>query len=296
MIKNNIVLIQSHCDDDYSKNVLLDNIKKLKEYDVDILLFSHITLPEYIIKEVNYFVFDKSNPILYEEREQLYWWENENYRLETKVPDYGWTVFNQIIKSTNLISELNYKYVFLFCYDTIIDNTINNFLLNPKSGIFKHIKDDGGEHKTSLIFSVFEKHDLLRMVKIFSKDEYINKWDLMAESYFEYKLKEVNLYNHTNLITYDIITHSNNVFNQSKNDDYELFVSTTDMLKFRIINKKNKNITVVINDTIIKIEPNKFIYNKQVENVEIFGCFIDDKFDNWVETLNEERVNKIIEK
>ena len=37
--KNDIVLIQSHCDDEYSKEVLLDNIKKLKEYDVDIYYF-----------------------------------------------------------------------------------------------------------------------------------------------------------------------------------------------------------------------------------------------------------------
>jgi hypothetical protein len=68
------------------------------------------------------------------------------------------------------------------------------------------------------------------------------------------------------------------------------------MIKFRIINKNDKNITVIINDSIIKIEPNKFIYEKKIDKVETFGCFIDGKFDNWVETLNEKRVNKIIEK
>jgi len=296
MKNNNIVLIQSHCDDDYSKKVLLDNIKKLKEYDVDILLFSHITLPEYIINKVDYFVFDKSNPILYEERAQLHWWENDVIRLETKVPDYGWTVFNQIIKSTNLISDLDYEYIFLFCYDTIIDDTVNEFLLKPKNAIFRHIKNNGDIHNTGLIFSVFGKTELIEMTRTLSKEEYINKWDIMAESYFKNKLEELNLYNNTNLITSDIITQSTNVFNQSKNDNYELFVSTTDMIKFRIINKNDKNITVIINDSIIKIEPNKFIYEKKIVKVEIFGCFIDSKFDSWLETLNEKRVNKIIEK
>mgnify|MGYP003353522814 FL=1 len=57
----NIVLIQSHCDTEEKLDYLKKNIEKIKKFDLEILLFSHIPLNQEVIGMVDYFVFDKSN-------------------------------------------------------------------------------------------------------------------------------------------------------------------------------------------------------------------------------------------
>ena len=103
----NIVLIQSHCDTEEKLDYLKKNIEKIKKFDLEILLFSHIPLNQEVIGMVDYFVFDKSNPILWDERRHYFWWVDNGYKLETTIPDYGWTVFNQIKKSYTLRFRFN---------------------------------------------------------------------------------------------------------------------------------------------------------------------------------------------
>ena len=52
-MNKNILIIQSHCNTEIKLKVLSDNLEKLKNFDLDILLFSHIPLPEEITKKVN---------------------------------------------------------------------------------------------------------------------------------------------------------------------------------------------------------------------------------------------------
>ena len=48
--ENKIVLIQSHCNTEEKLKFLHDKIVFLKEKGLDVLLFSHIPLPKYIIE------------------------------------------------------------------------------------------------------------------------------------------------------------------------------------------------------------------------------------------------------
>ena len=293
-MNNKIVLIQSHCSDDYSKELLLKNIAVLRNYKVDILLFSHITLPEHIISKVDYFIYDKSNPILFEEKAWKYWYSNDKVRLETTLPDYGWAVFNQFIKSKNLISDSHYEHVILLCYDTLIDENVKSFLLNPENAVFKHKKDDGVIFNTSLIFSTFTKDSFFKLVESFSKKEFIKKYNLTAEEYFEEKIKEIGVYNNKNIFTYDTISQSKNIFNQSKNIHYDLFIDTRDLLKFIVTNHSSKSIDIVINDTFINPKEKTFIYDEKLNNIKRLGCFIEGKYEDWLDLLDSKRINKII--
>lgn len=304
-MSKNIVLIQSHCNTKEKQDYLMMNINKLKEHNVDILLFSHIDLPESIINSVDYYVFDKSNPILYKERLHHYWWENKLLRLETTLPDYGWTVFNQIIKSYNLVSTSKYDYVFIFCYDVIIDDVVNDSLSNPKTSIFTHLKPDALDDKgnfspvkfdTALVFSCFKHDEFRRIVNSFSKDEYIKRTDLIAEGYFEMKVKDNDLYYKNNLSVKDFFSEGDDIFNLTKDKEYDLFVDNLNLLKFRVINKKNKKIDIIINHEIISINSDYYVHNKEVDELKIFGCFIGGEYNNWLPHLNKIRINKMIVK
>lgn len=296
-----LILIQSHCNTEEKKNYLLSNINKLKNYDVDILLFSHIPLPIEIISKVDYFVYDKSNPVLFDERRHHYWWANNFIKLETTVPDYSWTVFNQIIKGYSLIEKINYEYIYIFCYDLIIDKTVDFFLKNPTSCSFKHLKpedvDDKGnflpvQFNTALVFSVLKNEEMKIFVNSISKKEYIERTDLIAEEYFEFKLKENNIYYKNENFVKDFFSEGNNMFNLTKEKEYDLFVDNIDLIKFRIIKKYDK-MKVVINDRIIKVESDYFIFDEKIDDLNIFGCFINNRYDSWLPYLHEKRINKI---
>ena len=62
---NNLIIITCHCNDSNKLNVLNENIDLLKSNGFDILLISHISIPFDIQQKVEYYIFDKSNPIIY---------------------------------------------------------------------------------------------------------------------------------------------------------------------------------------------------------------------------------------
>lgn len=292
-MNKNIVLIQSHCNNDEKKNVLLENIKKLRNYDLDILLFSHITLPEEIISEVDYFIYSSDNPIMWEERRHLFWESHNNIKYQTIVPDYGWTVFNQIIKSYDFISKMNYEFVYIFCYDLIVDEIVIDFLKNPRRGIFIHEKPDIN-FDASLVFSVFEKEIMGQIVGSFSRKEYSENWDWIAEKYFEEKLKSFNLYEKPTLSVKDLLHESKDIFNMSQNEEYSVFLDNQKLLRFKFFNKTNKKIKILIDDRIIDRDHGEFVFIEDLSNIEKLGCLVEDRFDNWFTLFKLKRTNSII--
>lgn len=299
-----IALIQSHCNTEEKLNVLKENIVKLRKLDLDILLFSHIVLPEEIIKSVDFFVYDKSNPILWDERRHLYWWANDHIKLESSVADYGWTVFNQIIKSYNTVSDLEYDMFYIVCYDLVIDSFVTDVISNNKIGKFKHVKpknvNEVGDYvdvvfDTSLIFLSLTKSIIEKIVQNLKKEEYIDNPSWIAEKYLEIILErdQINIEN-LGTVT-DLLHESTSVFNQSHNSDYEIFVDNQELLKFRYIKKNYEvNHLIIINQTTHIIDTDQFLFNEKIERLENFGVIINGKYNDFKEYLDlPKKINKI---
>lgn len=299
-----IALIQSHCNTEEKQNILKHNIDVLENLGVDILLFSHIPLPETITSKVKYYIFDSTNPILWDDRKHHYWWANNDYRLESLVPDYSWTVYNQIIKSYNLLQSENYEMYFIVCYDLIIDNFVKDIIINNKVGKYRHVKpkhvNEVGEYTdvifpTSLIFLSLYKEQLKTITTDLNKSEYITHPEWTAENYLEIILQRNNL-NIKNLgDVKDMLHESTTIFNDSLNEKYEIFVDTTDLITFRYIKKDlDCEHYVIINDEIIKIPKEIFIHSLPVNNLINFGVFINKQYDDLMFILNKNKINKII--
>jgi hypothetical protein len=299
-----IVLIQSHCNSEEKKYILLKNINKLKEYDVDILLFSHIPLPIDIISKVDFFIYDSTNPILWEERRHYYWWGCDKYKIESTVPDYGWTVFNQIIKGFNIVKDENYEHFYIFCYDTIIDDTIINSLKNPSPSFYVHHKpedyDENGNLNTvvlgaALIFSIFNKYQINQLVSSISKEEYSNNYGMIAEKYFEEKLKTLSMYNQTNKIVRDYLHESKNIFNLSKNNDYNLFIDNQKYLKFIFKNNTLDSQKIIINNDIIEVNSQQeILFDESYDEIKNLGILLkDNSYEDWISMMKENKINII---
>lgn len=299
-----IALIQSHCNNDEKLNILRENIQKLRDVNLDILLFSHITIPQDIIQSVDYFVYDKSNPILWNERRNINWWANSKVRLESSVPDYGWTVFNQIIKSYNVTIDQNYEMYFIVCYDLIIDEFVFDVINNNKVGKYKHVKpknvNEVGVYTdvifdTSLIFLSLTKDLIEEILSDLSKNEYIENPQWIAEKYLEVVIERNNILIENLGSVGDLFHESESVFNQSKNPNYEIFVDNQDLIKLRYF-KKNLEVNhyLIINNDVITIDNEEFILDQNIEHAKSFGVFVDGSYNDLTHLLkSDKKINKV---
>jgi hypothetical protein len=58
-----LFLISSFCDNEEKIKVLLENIKIIKNMGHDTLLLSPISLPDYVIDCVDFYLYTKENPV-----------------------------------------------------------------------------------------------------------------------------------------------------------------------------------------------------------------------------------------
>ena len=300
-----IVLIQSHCNTNEKIEILKKNITELRKLDVDILLFSHIMIPSEVIESVDYFVYDKSNPILWEDRRHVHWWANDQIKLETSVPDYGWTVFNQIIKSYDVVRSENYDYFFLVCYDLIIDELVQDVINNTKLGTYRHLKPKNVDGKgvftdvvfeTSLIFLSLNEDQIRVIVENLNKKEYIEHPEWIAELYLEIILSKTGIKLPKLGDVKDLIHESTSVFNQSNNPFYEIFIDNVEPIKVRFIKKNNDSICYLyLNDEMVQIEKQETLICRKNDQIYNLGVFCDGKFDEMTESLSDrKKLNKII--
>jgi len=283
-----IVLIQSHCDTPEKLECLKDNLIKLKKFNVDILVFSHIFLPQEILELTDYFIFDKSNPILWEEKRWMHWKNIENLKLIQINPDYSWTVFNQIIKSGNFALNLNYDYYYIFCYDLLITPIVEDSLINPYPLMsFKHVKPNV-TFDTSLIFTVFDKQNFKNLIPKLVKEEYIDHMSMKAEDFFELKLKEFpNYVNNPNTVS-DIFHESVNVFNQNLHNNYfKVHLQNTNLFKAYFYDV-SINFIFIVNDQTYNISNSQLIeidiLPQQITNL---GYFINSQYYNLLPEYNK---------
>jgi hypothetical protein len=283
-----IVLIQSHCDTPEKLECLKDNLIKLKKFNVDILVFSHIFLPQEILELADYFIFDKSNPILWEEKRWMHWKNIENLKLIQINPDYSWTVFNQIIKSGNFALDLNYDYYYIFCYDLLITPIVEDSLINPHPLMsFKHAKPNV-TFDTSLIFAVFDKQNFKNLIPKLVKEEYIDHMSMKAEDFFELKLKEFpNYVNNPNTVS-DIFHESVNVFNQNLHNNYfKVHLQNTNLFKAYFYDVST-NFIFIVNDQTYNISNSQLIeidiLPQQITNL---GYFINSQYYNLLPEYNK---------
>ena len=196
-MSKNLFCILSHCDSDEKKLVLIDNINQIKNKGFDILLVSHIPLSSDITSLVNYFIYDKSNPILrYPQKSLHMWWHvifnSEEYELSTHLPDYGWTALNQIKKVGAFCENLEYSNYTFINYDIqftdeILSNHNTNLLSQTK---LTKLHLDGLLFST--LFFSFSSMDLNKIWKSLIMEEYEND-GLICEKYFTKVIVNENL-------------------------------------------------------------------------------------------------------
>jgi hypothetical protein len=301
------VVILSHCDTEKKLQVLQDNISKLKKHpNLDIILTSHISLPQEIIDLVEYFTYDKSNPILKWPIRGMFFYKsflmggNEVYLNYIK-PDYGWTVFNQILLGGTISKLKNYDISYFINYDLDIDSQVTNLLKSENSqSYFFSVKNwhDQIMFPSTLLFKV-NNEQLKHILNSITLENYIK--DGIPEQFLEEIIKDFN-YNHPNYLVKDQIdyynktnfhTRSSNPFTDSIYPEFNYFISNYDFSEWYLNDKGSlyldstffydikQEIEVKIGDQISKLYPGQnYIFNST-------KCFYK-KDNNWFPLVNKD--------
>ena len=242
-MKNNLIIILSHCDTDHKTKVLQDNIIELKSKGLDILLVSHLPVPSTIQSQVEYVIYDKSNPIIvFPYRGMVFWktlrFDSKKLYLQNITKDYGWTAFNQILLGGNLGLSLDYGFYSFINYDVVLTKDIIGELVSPSAFLTTKVKDDrekNGYRYPSFMLNILSKDNLKKLLPVINKKYYMSDAHPWleggkfgdAEAYFSHL---ISLFEYT---TYpepvvDQIAFDNvpNLFNYSKHQEFKLFFKT----------------------------------------------------------------------
>ncbi len=203
-------LITTYCDTAEKITVLKDTLNSLEKYNLDVCIHAHYPLPIDIQQNVQYYIYDKSNPILPLDRRSIIMWrKHHNHQLNILKFDYGYTVASQWKLGLLFLENINYDIVHILNYDTVITDEIiiNSKKIKDYSGVFYL----NAEENLNLLFATVRPSDYL--LEDISMEDYIGMDEYWyAEKYLYDKLKGNNLYLTDNIE--DKLRHQKNEFHQ----------------------------------------------------------------------------------
>ncbi len=309
MKNKNLIIIVCYCDTEQKLKLLHDMINRIKN-EFDILVASHSPLPISIQKDIDYLVYDKSNPILkYPERGMEFWRiiKNQCHPCGPKPPkkishimnDYGWTVFNLKKNAITFCQNLNYSHYSFINYDIEITKEVLNTLNNPKDFICSDFKDPTTNISLfpSLLFNILSKENANKINSIISKQEYtssdpITKQSLYldAEAYWGHLISNFNYTKIETEIVGLLETGNPDVLNYNKsNDQYKLFFSKDQVIVYD--NFEEKLVKINVNGE--KIELNNKQFTLDFPKLNSLGYYHNNELIDLTSKLNIDIYNKI---
>jgi len=150
----NIIIISSYADTDSKKSILFDYIKQLKKLSsFDIMLVSHISVPENILNCVNYFIYDSDNFLLPIEKTPTTWVVYNNIKINILSCRHGYAFIKNVHNALTFAKSIGYDNFIFSDYDAILGDediikieNIPNLLKehNKKVFIFKDYNGKSG--------------------------------------------------------------------------------------------------------------------------------------------------------
>ena len=285
MKNKNLVIILCYCDTQEKLKLLSDMVLSLKD-KYDILVSTHSPLPLEIQKDINYLVYDKSNPILkYPERGMQFWKKIEGkIKITHIMDDYGWTVFNLKKNAITFCDPLDYNHYSFINYDIKVTKEVLDLLSNPKDFICSNFLDPNSNKSLfpSLLFNILNKENANKINDLISKKEYTTSLPgtdhalyFDAEAYWGKLISNFNYFKVTTDIVGIAETGNPDILNYNKlNNKFRLFFDQTQLLIYDNLSKQdvklninNKDITITQVNKLIKLPTIKnigFYHNKKL--------------------------------
>ena len=193
-----IVLISSYCDTKEKIVILINTIKTIKSYNLDVMVNSPLSLPSDVINMCDFYVQTKENPLLYWPQKSVMSWvrntdKDKEIVIKRALIDYGWAALYQTKKLSEYALTYDYDRYYHIIYDTEIDDTVVSTFLSDKKCNFYPFH----EHKVSLHLIALDRENLLKFSNLITFDSYlkfnciVENWlyDTLIKSNMDYKIE-----------------------------------------------------------------------------------------------------------
>jgi hypothetical protein len=271
MEKTKIVLISSYCDTKEKIDILINTIKTIKSYNLDVMVNSPLPLPSDVINMCDFYVQTKENPLLYWPQKSVMSWvrntdKGKEIVIKRALIDYGWAALYQTKKLSEYALTYDYDRYYHIIYDTEIDNTVVSTFLSDKKCNFYPFH----EHKVSLHLIALDRENLLKFSNLITFDSYL-KFNCIVENWLYDTLIKSNMDYKIELEKIDdlILFHKDdNLFDYSDINGLVFFIVKdvvhNDEVCLYFYNNKEK-INVLIN--VDGVESSYYISNRDIINL-----------------------------
>lgn len=271
MEKTKIVLISSYCDTKEKIDILINTIKTIKSYNLDVMVNSPLPLPSDVINMCDFYIQTKENPLLYWPQKSVMSWvrntdKDKEIVIKRALIDYGWAALYQTKKLSEYALTYDYDRYYHIIYDTEIDDTVVSTFLSDKKCNFYPFH----EHKVSLHLIALDRENLLKFSNLITFDSYlkfnciVENWlyDTLIKSNMDYKIELEKI---EDLILFH---KDDNLFDYSDISGLVFFivkdVVNNDEVCLYFYNNKEK-INVLIN--VDGVESSYYISNRDIINL-----------------------------
>lgn len=301
-----LALISSFCNDENKINVLISNMKKLKEMGFDILLLSPIQLDTEVTKYCDYYFYTKDNPVYNWPFRGWNFWKTfylgeRHVKISKTVSDYGWASLNQIKQLNAIALNLDYNYYYHLIYDLKIDENITKYFLEPKDRLVFPSKRGETIWNVGLHLIIFNK-DYLKIFNNHIREESYNSIQ-ENESVFDWLYKIVNiipLQVAERAVEDEIYLYENeDIFNYSTDKNFKFFIDKNDKTlgpikllfydvrkEIKLLLPQNDRIEFINRDCVVDLEFNK------MDMREVF-IQVDDKITDITQVIFEVKHNTL---
>jgi hypothetical protein len=176
-----IALISTFCDTEEKQNLLKENIIKIKNLKIDVIIISPLQIPQDIINLCDYFLYTKENPVFnWPLKSYYYWWKGtikgSNIKMTTCQPDYGFAGLLHIKRMADLVLSMDYDIFFPIIYDLDINDYVKSILLdNKKNSFFPSKRGDYSFWPVGLNLISLDKEHLTRFKNLITKESYLTE-------------------------------------------------------------------------------------------------------------------------
>lgn len=234
-----IALISSFCDTEEKQRVLIDNVKKLKHLNLDVLVISPIELPYEIIKLCDYFFYTKDNELLkWPIRMYTHWYEVRLFdgritTLQRGLADYGWAGLHQVKKLSQISLTFNYDIFYHMIYDLVIDENVEREINSNNVNIVFPRRDPSNSDilwETTLHFMIFDREMMEKVEKEITLDEYLRTNGMAEGEVLKWKNK-FNIKGGETPVKDQIFYWGNyDFFNYSPFEEFKMFISKNEKM------------------------------------------------------------------
>lgn len=172
-MKDHVIIINAHINNEAKEQILIECINQLKKTGIDIMVSSHTRLSTKVLDLIDYYVFDKDNPMI-NTHTDYYFWKNHDIEIKTKTPlsAHSYTALKNVKNAVYLSKSVGKKYFYHIEYDCIIsDNdieTLKNFPNQNKGylGYLDIYNLSPGNKGVSMLFYYSEVDSFLKITNI----------------------------------------------------------------------------------------------------------------------------------